>query len=184
MTKTIGAIYDTLSAMTGFIKSLTAWFGFGPVVVLIFLLFFFKLFQSLLGAGRIVSLFFSFISLTALWLTWNLSYYEEYKIFEMIKIYGFIFLHLLAVFALYKFLSWSGKYIYRAVRNRRRNPYSTLEIYEKIDENITVVKTHIRNHDNAAAANILNELYHYIKMSPVSEKAKNGDYLNHTKPNP
>lgn len=172
MTQTIHAIYDTLVAMKDFIKILTGWFGFGPIVALIGLLFFFKIFQSIFPTGRIINFIFSFCAFTALWLTWNMNYYKSFEILTVIRIYGFIFLNAAALYLIYWLLQRVGHFIYRFVKNRKLTAENILLLYEKIDETALIMKQKLKLRDISGASASLDELRESFKVLQKKETVK------------
>jgi len=156
--ETVLAIYNTTSSVANFIGTLTGWFGFGPLLALVGLLFFFKIYQSVLPGSRLTNFILSFASLTALWLTWNLNYYKDYHLPVLARTYGSIFFLGAVLFCFDWLLRFCGRTLYRLIRKNRVSLNNTLAIYEKIDELTLVMKQRLKQQDISGAKKALEEL--------------------------
>lgn len=159
MTNTIRAIYETVTAIAGFIQSVTGWFGFGTLTVLFGLLFFYKLFQSLFPTGRRLNYFFSFVVFTALWLTWNKNYYHDFQWLRVVKIYALLFSYALGFYLVFRALSFFGEKISGLFRRKTKlSVQNTLEVYDAIDETSRLMKQNIKTGNASAAIDCLKSL--------------------------
>ncbi|MDH4199582.1 MAG: hypothetical protein OEV66_04295 [Spirochaetia bacterium] len=173
MINTVHAIYETINSMAGFLKVLSDWFGFAPIIVLMGLLFFFKLFQSLFPGAHFINMIFSFASFTALWSTWNLNYYHNFHLLSMMRIYSLIFLHIISIVILFNVLKFFGKIVHKKFFMKPYSLHDTIIIYDLIDETARAVKQQIREGNRKEALRKL------IFLKEALEKSKHSGEISH-----
>ena len=142
---TMVSIYHSIETAAGFVGSVTQWLGFSTILVLIGILFFFKIFNAIYPKTRLINWLLALIAFSLTWGAWNLSYYKDLRFFDMLRIYGFISLHLLALLFIHFILNKTIEYLKKRFRYSKLSKNDTLELYDLIDTGALKMKESLRN---------------------------------------
>jgi len=163
MTDKITSIYNFFNAVIAFVSTLTGWFGFTAIGVLIGVFFFYKIFSIFFPVDRWLNMVFSFAAFAALWFTWNMNYYKEPGISRVLYVYAFIAAHGAIFYAIHFTLGFLGKRLYRRIFRKKISKEDTLSAYEAIDKSAQMMKEALRQGDFRQINQTLDELSQQIK---------------------
>ena len=155
---TLGAIYQTVVTAGKFIGAIFGWLGFSTVVVLLGILFIYKIITVFFPRSPRINLGISLISFTALWISWNLSYHKEPEFLSIIQTYGFIGLHIGVVFLLHYGIRKITEKIKVRIQNRKISKADVIELYDQIDEGVVVIKQNLRTGNKKGAKDAFDDL--------------------------
>jgi len=149
---------DFVGEITGFIGAILGWLGFSTIVVLLGILFIYKIINILFPTSPRINLGLALIGFTVLWVSWNVAYYKGPEFLTIGKTYGFIGLHIAVVYLLHYIISKIVEKIRGRMQSRRISKADVIELYDRIDEGVVVIKHNLKTGNKQGAKDAFDDL--------------------------